>query len=76
MNTVVLDGGDHGHEHFVFEHTPKRIRVQTKENYAVYGRRNNRVSIYQDAGRYVNGCRVFTFVRSEPDVINGLVEVE
>jgi len=76
MNTVVLDGGKHGHEHFVFEDLPERIRIQTKENSGVYGRDRNRVSIYQDAGRYNGGCRIFSFVRSTPDVINGLVEVE
>lgn len=74
MTTVVLEGGDHGHEHFKLEETPTRILVQTEAGGGLYGRRV--ASVYQDTRQYENGCRVYHFVRSTNRLLDGLIETE
>lgn len=50
MNTCILQGGPHGHEHFRFEGAPDRILVGTGET---------SVSIYSKASVNLNEERVF-----------------
>ena len=77
MKIAVLDGGKHDHEHFKFEDLPTRILIQTKERGGgMYSRGRDKASIYQDTGRYANGCRVYSFVRSTRRKVQGLLEVE
>ena len=74
---VVLDGRQHGHEHFKFEDRPTRILIQTKERGGgMYGRGRNKAAIYQDTGRYENGCRVYSYVRNTRRNLDGLVETK
>lgn len=72
--TAILEGGRHAHEHFDFDDQPSRIMIQSNQRTGMYSR--DKTSIYQDTGRIEDGCRVYSYVRTVNQTLDGFLETE